>query len=218
MGPEEGDIVKVISMVALLLTVAAVIVYTSHRSRLQEKARSEAEKKAIEAGVKKGICDEHGNPLCVICKELGEDVIATECTPITGQSWWDKLPFIQTARLLWAQADRDIVVDDVSSGPRLCRSHKTTAKRKLSEAHAACRAQLSAISAELREKIDYMDNGGTEAAVLATSKKIKASLGFEDALSVITRPQLSSPAESFALPVSSSSEHHTHEEDEPHES
>ena len=214
MGPDTGDLIRVIAMVALLLTVGAVVIYASHRGRAQERARNEEEKKAIEHGVKEGICDEHGNPLCVVCRKLGEDVIATEFSPITGQSWWDKLPFIKTARVLWAQAERDIVIDDVASGLRLCRSHKTTATRKLNEAHAACRAQLSALYAELREKIDYMDNGGTEAAVLATAKKIKASLGFEIDLSVITRPQLTSSAESVSLPVSSSSEHHAHEPEE----
>lgn len=86
MGPDQGDLVTVVSMVALLLTIVAVIIYTSQRAKTQRQSEDEERRRAIDAGVKQGVCDKDGNPLCVVCKKLGEDTFATEFSPITGQS------------------------------------------------------------------------------------------------------------------------------------
>lgn len=216
MGPNEGDIVKVFALIFFLAGIVATLVYLSHRHNKKQEKLEDDRQKGIDHGVEKGICDENGVPLCAICKQLGDDVEATEFTPVTGKSWWDSIKFVSRMRRLWAQADRDIVVDDEGRGKRLCRSHKTMCVRKLNEVHEACRSQTMSLNNQLRERIEFADNGGTEAAVLNTTLSFKKSLGveFEDAISVLSHPQLESSTESFSLPVRNSSEPEEESDDE----
>ena len=202
----EGDTVTVVAMLALIGGSLIAILIAVSRGKAREKKADAKRQKAIDYGVKIGACDENGMPLCAVCRKLGDDVEAIEHTPVTGRKLWDSLPFVSKRRELWAQPARDVVIDDIERGLRLCRNHKAMAVRNLSEVYAGCRAQTSTFNAEQREKIDYMDSGGTEAMVFATSKKIRDALGFEDPLSAMARPQLTSSTESVALPVSSSTE------------
>ena len=155
-----SEIFKALATLGLFAAILGTIIVALRTSKKSQSQRDKERDEQIKVGVRRGICDDSGNPLCKICKVTSnEEKIATEYTPVTGRPWWDELPIVSRIRELYALPDRYMVIDDYAQELRLCSQHKKMAVTRLKAFHAELRAEHSRFNAEQRERVDYMDQG-----------------------------------------------------------
>ena len=153
-----------------LLLVALLIAHRVQKKQDEKCAKDRREKIAI--GVEKGVCNEDGEPLCVVCKE-----IATHYMPVTDRMLIDKLPGLKMLNDLTAMPWRYNIADDYTSGFKLCGRHRSTAERRLKEVHAGLRADHAKFNARQHERLELLDRGGLEKLLQNDEGLIQRQLG-----------------------------------------
>lgn len=158
---------------AMVLLVLGILIWSGRKQRA--KAEHDAEqyrRKLIAAGMQKGILNEDGDPLCVVCGE-----IATHYSLGTGRHWLDNLPLAATLNKLYGLPWRYAVVELVEGGFRLCLVHNRAGHQRMEQAHATMRSEHAAFNAKMQQRIAALEQGGLEQLLRNDAAQIKQAIG-----------------------------------------
>lgn len=175
MTPEVDEMFwwRAAGWVALLLFFAAFYFIANRSSKKQQVVVEEEREKHVKIGIEKGVLNEYGEPMCVVCGQT-----ATRYGVLTGRAWFDRIPLIARLNTLYAMPWRYTVVDDYEAGHRLCGIHRRAAEHRLEQAHAQMRSDHAQFNAQQQQKVAMLDQGGLEQLLREDTEEIKRKIGF----------------------------------------
>lgn len=166
--------VKPVGMAAFFL-VGVFVLWLHQRSSKVRRERELAERAVeIEKGVERGVCNERGERLCVVCGE-----VATSYSVRTGSPWWDIAPFVFLSKL-YALPQKYTVIDDPDNP--VCTLDRRAAVQRLEQEHARLRAEHSRFNARQEQKVLMLDQGGLLQLVREDREEIKRQIGLRGAM------------------------------------
>lgn len=176
-GDDGYEYVKVIALLGFFFAFGCGVFVWNRNQRTSIKEADDERKKAIEHGVKQGILNEYGEPLCVVCKQ-----VATKNAVRTGRSWIDSIPILSLLNKLYSMPWRYTVVEDQEGGHRYCAAHRRAAEQRLEQMHARMRSDHAAFNASQQQKIAMLDQGGLDQLLREDTEVIQREIGLSGSM------------------------------------